>query len=193
MIDQDKRNRYTASDLLALTPGQRVLVDVLQEHIDLAEAGNKRNCAFVRALHSAIESCYRAEVSGNHVYVWIKYGDEKWMLEFYMTEEVWTLANMFDSNRQDVHPTTIPIHFRLGKQTNRQRKTSRDVHKHKPDAPGAKLESQVLVAKNEGGITKMEPIKPIVKPIAVPGQKASPNGLLKSRWVREDFIIRKNN
>ncbi len=198
MIHQDNGDRltglirYTGDDLLGLTPGKRIEVYVSQENIDIADAGDKRNCAFVRAVHSAVESCERAEVAGNHVHIWIKHGDDRWMLEFYMTEEVWNLANMFDKDRDNVHPATIPIHFRLAKQTNRARNSSRNVYKNKPDAPGAKLVSQVLAdAKDkieEGG--KL----PVVKPISVPGQRAAAlKEKAKSRWAREDFIISRPN
>jgi hypothetical protein len=188
--------RYTAKDLLGLTPGRRITIYVSQENIDDAIPGDKRNCAFVRALHSAIESCYRAEVAGNHIYVWIDFGDEKWELEFYMSEEAWDLANMFDINRSDVHPTVISIHFRSGKQKNRQRKSSRRVEKFRPGPPKATLVSQILskaendikeAPKAENNNKEVVETKPIVKPISVPGQKAAQNGLPKSRWAVEGY------
>jgi len=193
---EEHLQRYTAKDLLSLTPGKRIMIYVSQENIDNAIVGDKRNCAFVRAIHSAIESAYRAEVAGNHVYIWIEHGNEKWELEFYMTEEVWTLASTFDEDRTLLHPTTLPIHFRAGKQKNRQRQTSRAVHKYRPDLPGvtprATVESQVL-SKSEGKApeTNLSEAKPVVKPISVPGSRPrTPNGPPKSRWAREDFYVR---
>jgi hypothetical protein len=215
MVDPDveeKLRRYTARDLLSLTPGQRILIYVSQENIDKAEPGDKRNCAFVWACHSAIESCYRAEVAGNHVYVWIDYGDEKWELEFYMTEEVWNLANMFDKNRADVHPATIPIHFHAGKQKNRRSQSSRPVHtrdvqKYKPGPAKVKVESQTITKMGNDPKVSHEPAlhgpvshgpishgpvshEPIVKPISVPGQRSAINGPPKSRWDRGQFYTK---
>jgi hypothetical protein len=172
--------RYFAEDLLKLTPGQPVKIGVIQEHIDKAKPGDRRNCAFVVAIHAACDAVYRAEVAGNDVYIWLDVKGVKWRLAFYMTEEVWGLATKFDEDKSKVKPVTIPIHFHEGKVVNRVRGKTRAVHKYEPTvAPKAKLESQVLSAApdSEG---------PVIKPISVPGQKAA-NAKAQSRWAREHY------
>jgi hypothetical protein len=193
---------YLADYLLNLHPGQPIGIYVSQENIDRAVQGDKRNCAVVLAIFTAIDATYRAEVEGNHVFIWIDHGNEKWQLEFYMTEEVWNLARQFDKNRSDVQPAMLTINFRSGVQKNRIRTSSRRVHKYEPTAPKAVVESQVLskpvaVAQeapaSEPETETLTTSQPIVKPISVPGQRTTLAKTAKasSRWDREGFYTKK--
>jgi hypothetical protein len=184
--------RYNAKDWLKLNPGQAVQITVTQRNIDEATPGDNRNCAFVRAIHGACSEVYRAEVEGNHVYIWIDISGEKWKLMFYMTQEVWKLATQFDKDRTDVEPVTLPICFHEGEQVNRVSKNTRKVHQFEPDVgpgPKAKLESQVLSAMPE----------PVIKPISVPGERAARAAAkaaakkTQSRWAREGYIKSKKS